>query len=163
MEPTKTKKRAHLLGKVRDNSLSPTRRVKRGACKVSAFLCLCCCLSGCGTVAVGTHAHVFRTRVTFYHAREDRFGAHTASGVRATEGRTVAAGRWLPFGKQVIIPQLRGIVGTGQFVVEDRGRDVERKKASHGILPVVDVFVSSRAKYLYCRNYCAPVMEVLLP
>lgn len=122
---------------------------------------LCCCLSGCGTM-VSTVPHRFRARVTFYHPHEDHWGSRTACGRRANEGRTVAAGRWASFGEPVRIPALRGVVGEN-FIVEDRGRDVERAKASRGALPVIDVYVATRAKYRYCRAHVPPVLEVLIP
>jgi hypothetical protein len=123
---------------------------------------LCCCLSGCGTVTTRT-PRVFRARITFYRPGEDRYGVRTASGHRAHEGRTIAAGWWAPYGLKVMIARLKGVVGNGNFVVEDRGRDVERMKASKGTLPVVDVFVASRAKYRRCVRSCESVMDVLLP
>jgi hypothetical protein len=122
---------------------------------------LLCCLSGCETVPKKSHS--FRARVTFYHPHEDKWGTRTASGHRAHEGRTVAAGWWAPFGERLQIPQLHGVVGDGNFVVEDRGGAVEKAKASRGALPVVDVFVASRQKYRRCRDNCAPVMEVSMP
>ncbi len=127
------------------------------------LLVLLCCLSGCETTRVSNISHRFRARVTFYHPHEDKWGRRTANGHQANEGRTVAAGWWAPFGGRVQIPQLKGVVGTGNFVVEDRGRDVENNKAAHGLMPVVDVFVATRAKYRYCKAHCSPVMEVLMP
>jgi 3D (Asp-Asp-Asp) domain-containing protein len=116
-------------------------------------------LSGC---AVTPHKHALRARITFYNAHEDKYGSRIAAGGRAVEGRTVAAAKVIPFGTCVEIPKLAGIVGDGKFVVEDRGRDVERAKAGHG-LPVIDVFVASRRQYRRCRDYCDPVMEIVMP
>lgn len=44
----------------------------------------------------------------------------TASGNRAREWHTVAAGRSIPFGKKIYIPEFENING-GWFTVEDRG------------------------------------------
>ncbi len=43
------------------------------------------------------------------------------AALRAIEGITLAAPKQIPFGTRVSFPQLRGVVGTGKFVVQDRG------------------------------------------
>lgn len=97
-------------------------------------------LSGCASNVAG--ASVGRSeykRVTFYHRFEDKFGSHTASGFRASEGRTVAASPRFPLGSPLFIPSLCGIVGNGNFTVQDRGRIVRLKDR-------IDVYVEARSK-----------------
>jgi 3D (Asp-Asp-Asp) domain-containing protein len=127
------------------------------------LLLLLCFICGCGTAPLNYgKSSRSRARITFYHPHEDKWGSRIATGGRAVEGKTVAAARVLPLGTPVEIPKLAGVVGTGNFVVEDRGRDVERAKAGHG-LPVIDVYVSSRRRYNWCRKFLPPVMELVLP
>lgn len=86
-------------------------------------------------------------RITFYHRYQDCWGAKTASGVKAQEGITVAAHSDFEFGTQVYIPELKDIFGgDGLFEVQDRGRDVERKKAAKGKAYVFDIYVDAKSK-----------------
>jgi hypothetical protein len=59
----------------------------------------------------------------------------------------VAAPKKYKFGTKFFIPELAKIVGgTGEFVCKDRGPAVERRAASGGKLPVIDIYVSSKAQ-----------------
>jgi 3D (Asp-Asp-Asp) domain-containing protein len=91
-----------------------------------------------------------RARITYYDPQSCRYHRQTSTGARATEGRTVAVDpRLIPYGSRIEIPGLRGIVGTGIFRAEDTGSAVKSRKASKAWgskAPVVDVFVSTRAR-----------------
>lgn len=99
--------------------------------------------AGC-TVAPLNRAQL--ARVTFYSKGEDKYGSRIAIGGHAVEGRTVAMEKTIPFGTPVVIPLLRGVVGGGEFVCEDRGKDVNRRKASYGQYPVIDVYCANPKK-----------------
>lgn len=88
-------------------------------------------------------------RVTLYHRGEDRWGNRIASSKhrRAVEGRTIAASSRFPFGTVIHFPYLKPIFGHDDFVVEDRGSDVEREKASHGQAEVFDFYCKSRKRF----------------
>jgi 3D (Asp-Asp-Asp) domain-containing protein len=73
---------------------------------------------------VQTSHHSSRARITFYHRFEDRFGAKTAMGIRAKEGLTVAGPKSIPLGTKITIPSLKGKIGDGNFIVQDRGSAV---------------------------------------
>lgn len=102
-------------------------------------------LPGCKTPPV-TSAPVssIRARVTIYNPYEDRFHSRVAIGGRAREGVTMAAPSAFAFGSKVTVPQLSGVVGNGQFIVEDRGTALERAYR-HGQIRL-DVYVSTRSK-----------------
>ena len=86
-------------------------------------------------------------RITYY-TPECAYGKRVAwSKVKAAkEGVTIAAHPKLPFGTRVLIPELKGVVGNGTFIVQDRGSAVTSKKASRGKADVIDVFVNSERK-----------------
>lgn len=59
----------------------------------------------------------------------------------------MAAEREYKFGTKFYIPQLKAKVGgDGTFAVFDRGPHVQRRVASRGKLPVIDIYVTSHAK-----------------
>lgn len=110
-----------------------------------SFCCLAALLlAGCATQPAAPHSVKKKARVTYYHVGEDKWGSRIATGGRAKQGVTIAAERAFPFGTAIRIPELRGLVGDGNFVVQDRGRYVQSRKASRGECPVFDVFVSSK-------------------
>lgn len=86
-------------------------------------------------------------RITYY-TPESSDGKRVAwSKVKAAkEGVTIAAHPKLPFGTKVLIPELKGVVGDGTFIVQDRGTAVTSRKASRGKTDVIDVFVNSERK-----------------
>ncbi|MCK5870175.1 MAG: hypothetical protein KAG45_05975 [Methyloprofundus sp.] len=94
-----------------------------------------------------------RARITYYSVGQDKYGSRNAdpSSKRSKIGVTVAAHPKFKFGTKLSIPGLKGIVGDGNFVVQDRGGAVTRKVASKGKHYVFDVFVtpSQRRKYMY--------------
>jgi hypothetical protein len=118
-------------------------------------------LAGCTTAPLHRAQLTATTaRVTFYSRGEDKYGSKIASGGRATEGRTVAMEKSIPFGTPVVIPFLRGVVGGGEFVCEDRGRDVNKRKASYGKYPVIDVYCANPAKRRRLSYELPEYMEV---
>lgn len=60
----------------------------------------------------------------------------TASGTQVTQGRTIAAGKNIPFGTKIYIPYLDGREGFGEaiFTVEDRGGAIKENN--------IDVYMS---------------------
>jgi len=115
---------------------------------------------GCETAPVTAAHKPFPARVTYYKKGEDKYGSRIAIGGRAKEGVTCAAERGFQFGRRLFIPALRGILGTGNFEVQDRGRAVQSRKASRGKLPVIDIYVASRQKYNWIINHIKPILEV---
>jgi 3D (Asp-Asp-Asp) domain-containing protein len=81
---------------------------------------------------------------------------------RAKEGITVAAHPKLPFGTRVEIPDLKGIIGNGSFIVQDRGSAVTSKKASYGKTDVIDVFVNSNQKLIKLAKTKPKYMRVCI-
>lgn len=90
-----------------------------------------------------------KCRITYYHPHQDKWGSQVADPKteRAKEGVTVAAHPKFKFGQKIFIPALKGIIGDGNFTVQDRGTAVTKKKASSNREYVFDVFVSSVKKY----------------
>jgi len=103
------------------------------------------------TAATPIKSHIkdqwITARITYYTPASPD-GKHVAwSKVKAAkEGTTIAAHPKLAFGTAIEIPELRGIVGNGIFIVQDRGTAVTNRKASHGKTDVIDVFVNSEKK-----------------
>jgi hypothetical protein len=122
-------------------------------------------LTACGTTSnhhVQPVAHR-SARVTYYHKSEDRRnGSRIAmtSHFRALEGRTMAAPSVVPFRASVLVPQLNGIVGNGQFTIEDRGSALE-KAYRQGELRL-DIYVASRKKMNWCKAHLPEVMAVIM-
>ena len=71
----------------------------------------------------------------------------TASGLKATQWHTVAAGNDYPFGTRIYIPEFKDMPNGGWFVVEDRGGAVSNNR--------LDVFFNTHQEAI---NY--GVMEV---
>ncbi len=116
-------------------------------------------LTGCAVApvncAVKPNNHV--ARVTYYSSHEDKYGSKIAMGGRAHEGVTVAAPPDWHFGQHICIPALKGLVGTGHFIVQDRGSAVTSRKAifaqTNPIIPkysdstVFDVYLAGPKRY----------------
>lgn len=85
-----------------------------------------------------------KCRITYYCGL-DKWGTRTADPKtkKAIKGITVAAHPDFKFGQKIYIPELKGIIGDGNFIVQDRGSAVTRKKASKNGQYVFDVFVNS--------------------
>lgn len=102
---------------------------------------------GCATIAnPKPEKDYFLARVTFY-TDCPIYGKKTASTRIAEEGTTIAAAKKIPFGTKYYIPRLKEWMSTdGKFRVDDRGPDVDCRRASGGKYPVIDVYVDSHAK-----------------
>lgn len=87
-------------------------------------------------------------RITYYNGIGDGFGNKVACSakIRAKEGTTVAAHSNFKFFSQIEIPRLKGIVGDGKFIVQDRGSAVQKKKASKGKFYVFDVYLNKKSR-----------------
>ena len=90
-------------------------------------------------------AEEFIARITFY-SEDGRWGKKTASGAIASQGNTCAAERRFKFGTKLNIPALKSVMGDSTYTVQDRGKDVQSRKASKGAVPVIDIYVSSEKK-----------------
>ena len=86
----------------------------------------------------------YKARITYYNP-DSTWGSRVAcpKTKKAIKGITVAAHPDFKFGTKISIPQLNGVVGDGNFVVQDRGPAVTKKKAAHGNAYVFDVYVES--------------------
>lgn len=109
-------------------------------------------MNSCGAtspIGISTKGEWINARVTYYTPASP-YGDNVAcqKAKRAKEGITVAAHPRLPFGTKVEIPDLKGIIGNGSFIVQDRGSAVTSKKASRGKTDVIDVFVNSNQKLI---------------
>jgi hypothetical protein len=109
---------------------------------------------GCAQQPFSRNTMPIKARLTYYSAHEDKYGSHTASGVHAREGTTIAAGPWWHFGERVYVPALAGVVGDGHFKVQDRGTAVTLKRAIARSLrataEVFDVYLAGSKRY--CRR-----------
>lgn len=75
------------------------------------------------------------------HYKRVCFGRRTSSGVKAIEGVTAASNN-LPLGAKVTIPKLNGLVGSGNYVIQDTGAGDRILGAKEWI----DVFVDNKRK-----------------
>ena len=115
-------------------------------------------LIGCETVPTTYGKH--KARVTYYCAKEDkRWGSKTASGVRARAGTTIAVCKMVRFGTILRIPYLKRIFGHENFIVQDRGSAVEKRKASKGTLPVIDIYTPSRKMMKWLAKIMPPILD----
>ena len=106
-------------------------------------------------------------RVTFWDPSQDKWGSRVAcpDTHRAREGVTVAAHSTIPFGTVVQIPGLKGIVGNGQFEVQDRGSAVNKRTAETRYgksAEVIDVYVTSRYKRQKLMKQVPDYLEVTI-
>ena len=93
------------------------------------------------------YSQVYTARITYYSADGiwgNRVAHHGCK--RAKEGVTVAAHPNFKFNTKLYIPELKGKIGDGNFIVQDRGTAVTSKKASRGKAYVFDIYVASRSK-----------------
>lgn len=105
-------------------------------------------LIGCETLPTQRHSkYKGIARVTAYNPYEKdkirirrgrrfvwrwmQWGRRTASGIRATQGVTCAAAKKFPIGTKVYFPQLNGVIGNGNFVVQDRGAGEQKFHTSN--------------------------------
>lgn len=97
--------------------------------------------------AASKYSQVYTARITYY-STDGKWGNRVACqrSKRATEGVSVAAHPNFKFGTKLYIPQLKGKIGDGNFIVQDRGGAVTSKKASRGKAYVFDIYVTSHSK-----------------
>ena len=114
--------------------------------------------------SAGKVVETYKARITYYTVGEDRFGSRVAdpSVRRAKPGVTIAHHPRYKFGTRVRIPELKGFVGDGEFIVQDRGSAVTRKKASHGKTYVIDVFVKDKKTMKYLMRNRPMYMKVYI-
>jgi len=93
------------------------------------------------------YTQVYTARITYY-STDGKWGNRVACqrSKRAKEGVSVAAHPNFKFGTKLYIPQLKGKIGNGNFIVQDRGGAVTSKKASRGKAYVFDIYVTSHSK-----------------
>jgi 3D (Asp-Asp-Asp) domain-containing protein len=93
------------------------------------------------------YTQVYTARITYY-STDKKWGNRVACqrSKRAKEGISVAAHPNFKFGTKLYIPGLKGKIGNGNFIVQDRGGAVTSKKASRGKAYVFDVYVTSHSK-----------------
>jgi len=84
-------------------------------------------------------------RITYYHIGEDKWGSRVADPQvrRAHMGVTVAGHPDFPFETHIDIPSLKYVLPSEHFLIQDRGRAVTAKKASHGKAYVFDVYTTT--------------------
>lgn len=106
---------------------------------------------------------VYKARVTYY-SEDGIWGNRVAcqKAKFAKEGVSVAAHPMFKFGTKVEIPALKGIIGDGEFIVQDRGPAVTKKVASRGKTLVFDVYVSSKAKIQMMKTKVPDYVEVIV-
>lgn len=130
------------------------------------MLSLSCCSSETfdKTLGLDKEFPAQMARITYYHPSECHWGSRVACPKtrRAKEGVTIAAHPDFDFGQKVFIPELKDVIGNGEFLVQDRGSAVTRKKASKGKTYVFDVFVSSGSRMRKHANKNSEYMEVFL-
>lgn len=132
----------------------------------ASMLSLSCCSSETfdKTLGFGQQLPPQMARVTYYNPSECHWGSEVACPKtrRAKEGVTIAAHPDFYFGQKIFIPELKGVIGNGEFLVQDRGSAVTRKKASKGKTYVFDVFVRSGSSMRKHAKKNSEYMEVFL-
>ena len=117
-------------------------------------LVISCLMLSCAPIAIAKdnkaiskYSQVYTARITYY-STDGKWGNRVAcqSSKRAKEGVSVAAHPNFKFGTKLYIPQLKGKIGNGNFIVQDRGSAVTKKKASRGKAYVFDIYVTSHSK-----------------
>lgn len=121
-------------------------------------LAISCLMLSCAPITTATdskakmldtskYSQVYTARITYY-STDGKWGDRVACqrSKRAKEGVSVAAHPNFKFGTKLYIPQLKGKIGNGNFIVQDRGGAVTSKKASRGKAYVFDIYVTSHSK-----------------
>lgn len=117
------------------------------------------CVSPLGSAKEQT----YRARVTYY-SNDAIWGNKVAcqKAKIAQEGTSVAAHPNFKFGTKLSIPALKGIIGDGKFIVQDRGPAVTRKVAARGKTYVFDVYVSSFSKINKLKTQVPDYVDVIV-
>lgn len=112
------------------------------------ILLMSCLVMSCANATTNKKAQeVYTARITYY-STDRKWGNKVACqrSKYAKEGITVAAHPNFKFGTRIYIPGLKGNLGDGHFVIQDRGSAVTSKKASRGKAYVFDIYVTSHSK-----------------
>jgi len=117
-------------------------------------------LSICTTLG-SAKEETYWARITYY--RDGSGNVADRHTKRAVKGITVAAHPRFPFGTKVTIPALAGKLDRdAEFVVQDRGSAVTRKKASRGKAFVFDVYVRTNAEVRAYARKMPSYMKVIV-
>lgn len=129
---------------------------------LSVFSLVFSLVSCAETKTISKLSHSWITARVTYYIPASPYGDRVAcqKTKRAKEGVTVAAHPKLPFGTKVEIPELKGIVGDGHFIVQDRGSAVTKKTASRGKTDVIDVYLNSNQKLIKLAKNKPKYMKV---
>lgn len=129
------------------------------------FLMICVALLCVSTLSPAKEkdSTVYKARVTYY-SDDGIWGNRVAcpKAKYAKEGTSVAAHPMFKFGTKLEIPALKGIIGDGDFIVQDRGPAVTKKVASRGKTLVFDVYVSSKDKIRLMMTKVPDYVDVIV-
>jgi hypothetical protein len=126
------------------------------------FLIICAALLCVSSLSPAKET-TYKARVTYY-STDKKWGNRVAcqKAKFAKEGVSVAAHPQFKFGTKVKIPALAGVVGDGNFIVQDRGPAVTKKSASNGKALVFDVYVSSHAMIQKLKTKVPDYVDVIV-
>lgn len=131
--------------------------------KIVYTLSLSLMVLGNAYASIPKTATKIRARITYYYPESPWWSAVACRKTKkAKSGMTIAAHPDFPFGTKIVIPKLKDKIGNGEFVVQDRGSAVTRKRAAGGKGYVFDVFVSSRASLLQLIGSTNDWMDVYI-
>jgi hypothetical protein len=104
-----------------------------------------------------------KARITYYTS-DKKYGIRVADPKTkyAIEGITAAAHTNFKFGSVISIPHLKGKIGNGNFIVQDRGSAVNSKKAARGRGYVFDVYVKNHTKLKQMAETMPMWMDVIV-
>jgi hypothetical protein len=116
-------------------------------------------LSICTTLGSAKHEETYNARITYYRDGSGKVSDRNTK--RAIKGITIAAHPKFPFGTKVVIPQLNGKLDSNdEFIVQDRGSAVTKKKASRGKAFVFDIYVKTDKEVRYYAKHFPAYMVV---
>jgi len=130
----------------------------------SIILLISCVVMSCSyAMSSKKTQEVYTARITYY-STDRKWGNRVAcqSSKYAKEGITVAAHPKFKFGTEIYIPGLKGKLGDGHFVIQDRGSAVTSKKASRGKAYVFDIYVNSHSKVRKFAHSSSEYMKVYI-
>ena len=131
--------------------------------KILIFILLAACSLSSLSAKDPQTAAIYKARVTYYSS-DPKWGNKVSwtKIPKAKEGVTIAAHPKFPFGTKVFIPKLTGVVGDGNFIVQDRGTAVTKKTAANGQKYVFDVYVSNRSTINRLKNKVPMYVDVIV-
>jgi 3D (Asp-Asp-Asp) domain-containing protein len=114
------------------------------------------------TYAAPKNATKIKARITYYYPESPWWSRVACPKTKtAKSGVTVAAHPDFKMGTKLFIPGLKGKVGNGSFVVQDRGSAVTRKSAARGRGYVFDIYVP-RSSYTQLVKSTPAWMDVYI-